>query len=114
MQETIVVINGDEYVKRQPAVSENFVIVRCAAAGVHIGTLKSKDGNEVVLTNSRRVWYWSGAASLSQMSIDGVANPDQCKFPPPVQSITLLGVIEIIPCTEKAQKSLMGVPEWKK
>lgn len=88
------------------------VIVRTESAGVFFGTLAEKEGNEVKLTNCRRIWKWSGAASLSELAVNGVTRPSDCKFSVPVQSITILGVIEIIPCTEEAVKSIESVPVW--
>jgi hypothetical protein len=90
-----------------------FVIVRTYSAGVHFGNLRSQNGKEVVLNNARRVWYWKGAASLSQMAASGVNCPTECKFSVPVSEITLTESIEIIQCSEAAKKNLMGVPEWK-
>lgn len=88
------------------------VIVRADRAGVFFGTLAEKEGNEVKLTNCRRIWYWDGAASISELAVSGVTLPDRCKFAVAVQSITILGVIEIIPCTEEAVKSIESVPVW--
>ena len=76
--------------------------------------LKSRDGKESILTDARRIWYWSGAASLSQLATDGTSDPDNCKFPCPVSEVLLTETIEIIPCTEKAEKSIRGVKIWKK
>ena len=89
------------------------VIVRTESAGVFFGTLAEKEGNEVKLTNCRRIWKWSGAASLSELAVSGVTNPGDCKFSVPVQSIVVLGVIEIIPCEQKAIESINAVPVWK-
>ena len=50
-------------VKKQ---KRNYKIVRTYSAGVFAGTLVSRNGKEVVLENARRLWYWAGAASLSQ------------------------------------------------
>ena len=52
--------------------TENIVLVRTYSAGVHFGTLASRDGREVVLTNARRLYQWSGACSLSQVATEGV------------------------------------------
>ena len=90
------------------------VIIRSDRAGVFFGTLKEKNGDEVVLTDARRLWYWDGAASISQLAVDGTAAPTECKFTVTVSEITILGVIEIIPCTDKAIKSIEGVSEWKR
>ncbi len=88
------------------------VIVRTYTAGVFAGTLKSRKGKEVVLTNARRLYYWSGAASLSQLSVDGTGNPENCKFPVAVPEVTLLEAIEILPLSLKAKKSIDSVKVW--
>jgi len=93
--------------------SDDMVIVRTENAGVHYGQLAEKYGNEVVLENSRRLWYWSGAASLSQLAMEGVKSPSDCKFTVAVTTITLIGCIEIIPCTEAACKIINDVEEWR-
>ena len=90
-----------------------YVIVRGDRSGVFAGHLKSKEGREVTLTYCRRIWYWDGAASISQLATDGTSKPENCKFPCPVDSVTLTEVIEIIPITEKAKKSIEGVVVWK-
>ena len=89
------------------------VIIRSDKAGVFFGTLLEKEGTEVRLGNVRRIWYWEGACSLSQLAVDGTSLPYRCKFTVTVQEMTILEVIEIIPCTEKAIKSIEDVPAWK-
>lgn len=90
-----------------------YVLVRGESSGIFAGTLKAKDGREVELTECRRIWYWEGAASISQMAIVGTKKPQECKFPAPVASIVITDVIEIIPCTAKAEASIKAVKEWK-
>jgi hypothetical protein len=90
-----------------------YYIIRTAQAGVFAGNIKSREGAEATLTNVRRLWYWDGAASLSQMAVEGVSRPDNCKFTVEVPEMTVLGVIEITPCTEKAEQSIKGVKVWK-
>lgn len=89
------------------------VIIRGDRSGVEFGTLVAHDGQEVTLYNARRIWYWDGAASLSQLAKDGTLKPNNCKFTVTVDSITILDAIEIIPCTDKAIKSIEEVKEWK-
>lgn len=88
-------------------------MVRTYSAGVFLGTLKERNGKEVVLTDARRMWYWDGAASLSQLATTGTSKPKQCKFPAPVSEVLLLEAIEIIPATEAAIASIAAVAEWK-
>jgi len=90
-----------------------YCMVRSRDAGVFAGTIKSRKKDEVLLTNARRIWYWDGAASLSQLATDGTSNPKNCKFPVAVDQVLLLGVIEIIPITDAAAASIASVPIWK-
>ena len=89
------------------------VIIRADRAGVFYGTIIRKEGNEVELKDCRRIWYWDGAASISELALSGVKYPNKCKFSVSVNNITILGVIEIIPCTNKAIESIESVPVWK-
>ena len=114
-------VNGIEYVKASdikeiatPVDGMDYVMVRTYSAGVFAGYLKSRNGKEVELVNARRIWYWDGAASLSQLAIDGTSKPENCKFPCEVHEIILTEAIEIIYCTEKSQKSIGEVPIWEK
>ena len=90
-----------------------YVICRTYSAGVFAGYLAKKDGKEVELFNARRLWYWDGAASLSQLSVDGVSKPENCKFPCEVSSVQLTEVIEILPVTDIAKKSIASVKIWE-
>ena len=92
----------------------NKVIIRADRAGVFFGTIKERNGSEITMTNVRRLWYWDGAASLSQLAVEGTKAPSNCKFTVTVPEMTILGVIEIIPCTDTAIKSIEGVKEWKR
>lgn len=89
------------------------VIARTQSAGVFAGYLQSRNGQEVVLRNARRLWFWEGAASLSQLAVDGTSKPTKCKFPAAVDKIELLQVIEILSTTEKARKSIDSVIVWQ-
>ena len=89
------------------------VIVRGDRSGVFFGTLIRKGGQEVELKHCRRLWCWSGAASLSQLANEGVKKPNDCKFTVTVESICILDAIEIIPCTDMAISNIEGVKEWK-
>lgn len=113
-------INGETYVKKS-SVSEmapkrdgmKYVIVRTYSAGVFAGYLESRTGQEVVMRDARRIFYWDGAASLSQLAISGTTKPQNCKFPEAVDRVELLQAIEILDVTEKAKKSIGSVGVWK-
>lgn len=94
------------------------VLIRADRAGVFYGTLADVEplGDKYVveLHDCRRIWYWSGAASLTQMAIEGVKNPSACKFTMSQPSIVVNGVIEVHGCADEAIKSIEGVTVWKK
>lgn len=89
------------------------VIVRGYRSGVLFGTITAKEGKEVKLEDCRRIWYWDGAATISQIAMEGVKRPENCKFTMTVPSIVITDVIEIIPCTDEAIKNIEGVGVWK-
>jgi len=90
-----------------------FYIVRTYSAGVFFGHIKTREGKEIVMTNTRMLWYWDGAASLSQLAMEGTSKPANCIFPCAVDRVVLTEVIEILDCTDAAVKSIQGVPIWK-
>lgn len=112
-----VIIDGMVYVPKnelKEIKEKEYVMVRTYSAGVFAGYLKSRNGKEVILNNARRIWYWEGAASLSQLSQEGTSMPDKCQFPCEVDEVILTEAIEIISITEKAKKSIESVKIWKK
>ena len=92
---------------------DSYKIIRSKDAGVFFGKIESVNDSTVRLSDARRIWYWDGAASLSQLAIDGTSKPENCKFPEAV-NVTVFGVCEILDITEKAFKSLSQVKIWKK
>ena len=115
-----VFIGGIEYIPKN-TLSEldemPYVIIRTYSAGVHLGYLKKKEstlaGMEVTLKNSRRMWEWAGALTLSDLATDGTSKPNLCKLTVEVNSIDLVA-IEIISVTEKAFTNLTSIKIWKK
>jgi hypothetical protein len=105
-------IDGITYIPKQETLTD-YIIIRTYSAGVFAGELEKEEGDTVILKNARRLWRWAGAASLSQLAMDGVSSPDECKFPCEVVEIKLFNVIEKINCTAKAKKSIAEVPVWK-
>lgn len=91
-----------------------YCIVRGRSSGVFAGTVKEIEGQQVLMEDVRRIWYWDGAASISQLAKSGTAVPENCKFTVRVDAALILDVIEIIPCTEKAVRSIEAVKEWKR
>ena len=88
-------------------------IIRGDRSGVFYGEIASRSGREVTIKNCRRLWYWDGAASLSQLSAEGTKAPHNCRFTVTVDELTILDAIELIPCSETACKSIESVVPWK-
>ena len=94
-------------------VAQDVVVVRSSPSGCWMGKLEYKRGNEVKLSNARRLWFWGGAASLSQLAIDGVSKPKECKFPEAVPEVIVLEVCEILVASSRAIKSINEVLPWR-
>lgn len=89
-----VTIDGAIYTAQTPSSGE--VMVRTYSAGVHIGTLKERNGKEVTLTNARRLWSWAGAFTLSAVATKGVDRGNS-RISVEVPEVLLTEAIEIIP-----------------
>ena len=103
-------MNSEIYIKKNN--DAKYVIVRTYSAGVFAGFMESRNGREVVMKKARRLWFWSGASSLSQLAMEGTKNPSACKFPCEVDRVELLEVIEILAVTPRAKKSIDEVEIW--
>lgn len=84
---------------------KRFVVVRTYSAGVHVGTLMSRKGREVVLAKARRLWRWRGANTLHEVALRGVAE-EYTRLSDPVDCITLTEAVEVLQATEAAAKNL--------
>jgi len=120
MKPETIKIDNVEYVRKDsinekvaPVDGMEYKIVRGQSTGVFAGYVEKRDGQEVVMRNARRIWYWSGAASLSQLAMEGTSCPDSCKFPQAVDRVEILDVIEILDVTTKAKTSIDGVKVWR-
>jgi len=85
-------------------------IVRTYSAGVWFGEVAKKSGNEVILKNARRMWYWHAAESisLSAVALHGI-NQNKSKIVAAVPTVWL-EAIELIPASNKAVTSIEGAP----
>src|ERR1700744_457418 len=110
-------IDNVEYVQKgtesNPETLKDYCIVRCASSGVFAGNVVSEVGQNVTIRNARRLWYWSGAATLSQLAMEGTVKPNDCKFPQEVSEIRVKDAIEILPCSGAAFDSIKAVKVWK-
>jgi len=116
-----LVIDGKTYVPKEsinPIAEKRegmpYVMIRTYSAGVHCGYLKKREGKEVELLDSIRIWKWEGAASLSQLAMEGTNSPSGCKFGMPISTLLILTeAIEVIEMTETAKQSIQKVESWK-
>lgn len=81
------------------------VLIRTYSAGVHFGTLVSKKGQEVHLSNARRLWSWNGALSLSEVASKGI-DIKNSKISVPVDEILLTQAVEIISISKNSNLPL--------
>lgn len=88
-------------------------VVRTYNAGVWFGEVTEKSGNEVILKNARRMWYWHAAESisLSAVALHGI-NQNKSKIVAAVPAVWL-EAIELIPASDKAITSIEGAPNVK-
>ncbi len=112
-------IDGIEYIEKStsPELSaDGFVLIRSYASGVHFGIIERQrdtlQGLEVVLKNARRIHYWEGAASLSQVAMEGVL-AENSRVAMMLPSITVQNVIETIPLSVDGFHNLSNQPVWK-
>lgn len=99
---------GHPYVGKQ-------VIVRARDAGVHYGRLVSVDGRHVVLTDSRRMYYWwaKKGISLSAVANYGLKEDESLKITGALEYIDILDACEVIPCTTECVASFDRVAPYE-
>ena len=87
------------------------VLIRTYAAGVWFGRLKQKSGDELILTEARRMWRWwaKESISLSGVALYGI-NQGKSRIAGAVESVWL-EAIEIIPVSGKAAESIRTAEE---
>ena len=112
-------IDGIEYIEKstiQDQSEAGFVLIRSYASGVHFGIIERQrdtlQGLEVVLKNARRIHYWEGAASLSQVAMEGISGKNS-RVAMMLPSITVQNVIETIPLSADGFHNLSNQPVWK-
>lgn len=116
MIDDVQYVRADKAQKAEPLDGKEYCTVRTYSAGVFAGYIDRnsvKDGCGTVY-QARRLWYWEGAASLSQLAAEGVKHPSKCKFPCEVAEVDLHNIVEVIPCTEKAKASIAEVKVWER
>lgn len=113
-------IEGVTYVPQDSALNQAqsvdgmpFVLIRGYGSGVNYGYLKSRNGCEVVLVNSRRIWNWNKATETNQIAVCGIdASNSKVTMLVPEKLIT--DAIEVINITEQGANNLTNQPVWQK
>ena len=108
LKKIAAMFSGQEVQPIQNGMIGAYVIVRCRHAGVHAGVLKSYNGRECVLDESRRLWYWkpaNGQKYLSGVAVAGLSS--ESKVGAPIK-VHLTENCEIIECSTVAEKSIRG------
>ena len=125
MKPETLMIDEVKYV-REDCVRENaekfdgmeMCIIRSYGAGVFFGYVAEQkselNGVNITLKQSKRIHYWDGAYSLTQLALEGTKKPLNCRITDAVKSQFIANVIEIIPMTKQAEKNLYEVKVWKK
>jgi len=91
MENKEIELNGIKYVPKDSIAKhtdkvakslkgKQYVIVRTYSAGVFAGYIDKRTGKEATILNARRLWYWDGAASLSQLAKEGQVNHRRVSF----------------------------------
>ena len=89
-----------------------YCILRTKNAGVHCGVVESivllQDSAMVTITAATRLYLWAkhpkGSLSLSGVAKHGASG--ESRIDGIIERATVFGVIEILPCTEVAEKFL--------
>lgn len=94
---------------------KKMVILRTEKAGVHMGELVSAVAvngyYDCELANTRRIWSWAGANSLSNLAAFGSKKPKECNITNPLKKAKIMA-IEILYMDDAAIKNIASIPEW--
>lgn len=88
------------------------VIVRTYSAGVNVGKLVKREGTEVTLADSHKIWRWRGANTLHELALRGASMTEYTRISEAAPGEVLLtGVIEVLECSADAAANL-SKPRW--
>jgi len=109
-REMAAVLSGSPPTQRPHLMVGRICLIRTYSAGVHVGLVRHMDGREVQIEGARRIWKWSGAFSLSEVSQNGIKKEGSrvgCSVP----GMVLTEAIEVIPVTTRAWESINACSE---
>lgn len=88
------------------------VIARIERAGVFMGVLDYIDGDIVRLKDVRRIYYWEGALSVTDMAVNGITS-GKVTVAVGVAEFNRSALVEINECTEKAVEKIKTIAPWR-
>lgn len=91
--------------------TDKYFIVRTDRAGVFFGKIKENKMSSIIMQDVRKIYYWEGAAAVEQIAVDGVN--DNSRLTVTIDEMEIASPIQIIPCTDKAEKNLKSIKEWR-
>lgn len=97
--------------KTKSALINETVIARIERAGVFMGILAHIDSDIVRLTNVRRIYYWEGALSVTDMASNGIKSGKVTK-PCEVVEFNRTALVEINKCSDKAAECITAIKPW--
>ena len=88
------------------------VIARIERAGVFHGTLDHIDNEIIRLKDARRIYYWNGALSVTDIAAKGITGG---KVTIPVTTVEFMSdkIVELNECSAEATKSIESIKPWK-
>ena len=88
------------------------IIARIDRAGVFHGTLDYIDNEIVRLKDARRIYYWNGALSVTDIAAKGITGG---KVTIPVTTVEFMSgkIVELNECSDEATKSIEAIKPWK-
>lgn len=90
--------------------ASNYCLVKGSDSGVFAGTIKQRDGQEVLMTDARKLWYYDGVYALSQLAEEGTLLRNNRRFSVPIPEVLILDAVEILSCSKIAEESIKAVP----
>lgn len=90
--------------------TEKFII-RADRAGVFYAEISERRGSEADLLNVRRIHSWEGATDCIGLAGQGL-DAERSRMTASAPSMTVLGVIEVIPVSDAARAILDEVKVW--
>jgi hypothetical protein len=92
--------------------NNDYYIIRSDRAGVFFAQIESLDTKTgyAILNDARRIHYWQGATECIGISENGVGKGSRITVPK--KRMGVMGVIEVLPCTDEAIAKIKEVREW--